>query len=217
LHAVQDKLIARGRGGYCFEHNMLMWAVLAQLGFPVAGLAGRVRWNSPDNGVRPLGHMALRVEADQQPYLVDVGFGGLTLTAPLRLDVGEPQITTLEPFLIHGGTQRARTLNVLLEGSWRPLYEFEPTEYQPMDYEAWNWWTCTAPESPFVAHLMAARPVANGRHALADNRYTFRPLGGVAHTQVLGTVAEIRGILSNEFGIAVPESAALDAKLATLI
>lgn len=217
LDVLQDKMLARGRGGYCFEHNVLLWSVLSQLGFTVAGLAARVRWNAPEGVVRPIGHMALRVEAERQLYLVDAGFGGLTPTSPLRLDCSEPQATALEPFRIDGEMHGVRVLSVLLDGSWRPLYEYQPTEYQPGDYEAWNFWTCAAPESPFVTHLMAARPAKAGRHALEDNRYTFRPLGGAVHRRLLGSVAELRGIFASEFGISVPVSERLDARLATLI
>lgn len=38
-----DKLVKRQRGGYCFEQNGLFLAVLEQIGFEVAPLAGRVR------------------------------------------------------------------------------------------------------------------------------------------------------------------------------
>ena len=76
LSAVQDKLVARRRGGYCFEQNLLFKAVLECVGFPVIGLAGRVRWMSPPGA--PLGprtHMFLRVDTPEGAYLADVGFG----------------------------------------------------------------------------------------------------------------------------------------------
>src|SRR4051812_48628397 len=43
--AVVDKLVHRGRGGYCFEHNTLLLHALQALGFDVTGLAARVLWN----------------------------------------------------------------------------------------------------------------------------------------------------------------------------
>ena len=45
--ALTDKLVDRRRGGYCYEHNGLMAYVLAQLGFGVDALAGRVVWMNP--------------------------------------------------------------------------------------------------------------------------------------------------------------------------
>ena len=47
LARIADKMLARGRGGYCFEHNRLFQAVLEQLGFRVTPLIARVRWQVP--------------------------------------------------------------------------------------------------------------------------------------------------------------------------
>ena len=41
--------------------------------------------------------MLLRVALPEGDFLADVGFGGLTLTAPLRLEVGPEQATPHEP------------------------------------------------------------------------------------------------------------------------
>jgi arylamine N-acetyltransferase len=45
--ALTDKLVHRRRGGYCYEQNGLMGYVLAELGFRVRRLAGRVVWMMP--------------------------------------------------------------------------------------------------------------------------------------------------------------------------
>src|ERR1700749_15217 len=47
LDSVQDKLVARGRGGYCYEQAQLFGAVLQRLGFGVQRLLARV---GPDGG-----------------------------------------------------------------------------------------------------------------------------------------------------------------------
>jgi N-hydroxyarylamine O-acetyltransferase len=45
---VDAKLIAGGRGGYCYEQNGLLKRVLQALGFEVEGLMARVLWMAPD-------------------------------------------------------------------------------------------------------------------------------------------------------------------------
>lgn len=45
--ALFDKLVHRRRGGYCYEQNGLMGYVLAELGFRVRRLTGRVIWMLP--------------------------------------------------------------------------------------------------------------------------------------------------------------------------
>jgi arylamine N-acetyltransferase len=86
--SVEAKLVAGRRGGYCYEQNLLFMRMLKLLGFEVTGLAARVMWGQPEKAVTRRSHMLLRVELAGRTMLADVGFGGLTPTAPLRLDPG---------------------------------------------------------------------------------------------------------------------------------
>lgn len=73
------KLLHSRRGGYCYEHNTLFAHALEALGFRVTRLAARVLVGADRLESRPRTHMALLVEApdDPQPYLADVGFGAI--------------------------------------------------------------------------------------------------------------------------------------------
>src|SRR5690606_9164296 len=84
LASLQRKLVTNRRGGYCFEVNALFAAVLRELGFDVTTLIGRVRWMSPEEVDTARSHMLMRVELPEGSYLADVGFGGLTMTGPIR-------------------------------------------------------------------------------------------------------------------------------------
>src|SRR6188768_1581585 len=79
--AVFQKLVHERRGGYCFEQNGLFLHVLGALGFQVAPLSARVRWQRPRDFVPPRTHLFIRVEIDGESWLTDVGVGGLSLTA----------------------------------------------------------------------------------------------------------------------------------------
>ena len=61
LAALQRKLVDEGRGGYCFEQNLLFEAVLREIGFDVTGLIARVLWGHPEDAQTPQTHMLLRV------------------------------------------------------------------------------------------------------------------------------------------------------------
>src|SRR5690606_30227601 len=95
LHA---KLVEAKRGGYCFEQNLLFKDALEAIGFPVTGLAARVIWNRGEDAITSRSHMLLLVEIEGEQYIADVGFGGQTLTAPLRLELDVEQETPHEPF-----------------------------------------------------------------------------------------------------------------------
>ncbi len=62
LAALQSKMIARRRGGYCFEQNMLFRGGLASLGFKVTSLQARVVRGLAIDAARPMLHMVLRVD-----------------------------------------------------------------------------------------------------------------------------------------------------------
>jgi N-hydroxyarylamine O-acetyltransferase len=94
LASLQQKLIHGGRGGYCFEQNLLFRQVLITLGFSVSGLAARVLWEGPEDEIRSRGHMVIRTEIDGDIYFVDAGFGGATPTVPIRFEPGLEQSTT---------------------------------------------------------------------------------------------------------------------------
>lgn len=210
--ALQRKLIEEGRGGYCYEHGLILRGVLEALGFEVAGLAGRVIKNLPPSGERPRTHMALRVHADGGDYIVDVGFGIAALAVPLRLEVDVAQETPHETYrLIRARDELEMQVNV--DGDWDGLYRFDLQEQARADYEMRNYYTSTHPESQFVNELMVARIDGPNRHTLRNNVYALRTHGGGAERRELTTVADMRAVLENEFRIALPGGEDLDRTL----
>ncbi|MGH6725546.1 MAG: arylamine N-acetyltransferase family protein, partial [Pseudolabrys sp.] len=45
--SLQAKMVGAGRGGYCFEQNLLFGHVLRALGFKLREATARVRWSVP--------------------------------------------------------------------------------------------------------------------------------------------------------------------------
>jgi N-hydroxyarylamine O-acetyltransferase len=90
--AIQAKLAQGPRGGYCHEQNALFHDVLAAIGFSVAALGARVLWMTPGRKA-PLTHRLTLVDLPEGRFVADVGFGGQTATAPLRLESGPEQVT----------------------------------------------------------------------------------------------------------------------------
>ena len=216
--SLEQKLVHTGRGGYCFEQNALLATALRELGFEVTGLAARVIWNAPEDAIRPRGHMLLKVIVSGEPYLADVGFGGMTLTSPIKLVTDVEQQTAHEPFrLVTLGVHdagRELKLQGLVNGAWKSLYRFDLQPQQEPDYEVANYYLSTSPTSHFLSTLMVARPFAGGRYGLVNNRLSVHRLGGPSETQVLTSVAEVRGVLENVFGLTLPAAAELDPALA---
>ena len=213
--AVHDKLVRGGRGGYCYEHNALLGAALRTLGFSVTDHAARVLWNMPAEMVRPRTHMLLVVDLGSHQYVVDAGFGGMTLTAPLRLDLSTPQATPHGPFRLQP-TALDRVLQAEVAGEWKPVYRFDLQPQLRSDYEMASWYLCNHPDSMFRQLLVAARPGPAGRHVLRDRQLTLHRLDGSDDTSILATPAELRDALRGVFGIDLSAVPGLDERLARL-
>ncbi len=216
LASVQQKLIYEGRGGYCFEQNSLLRSVLISLGFSVTNLAARVLWNLPEGKIPPRSHHLLLVNIDTEQYIADVGFGGLTLTTPLRLTVDIEQSTSHEPFRLIG-TDQAYIMQAYIGQEWKSLYSFDLQEQQISDYEVSNWYVSTHPSSRFVTSLMAARPASDCRYALLNNQLTVHDLEGRTERRILSTAGELRAVLEEVFCLRLGAIVNLDLALQQIV
>lgn len=216
LKSLEQKMILNDRGGYCFEQNLLFREVLRSIGFNAQGLAARIRWNRPEEEISARGHMLLLIEIDAQKYITDVGFGGLTLTTPLRLETGITQETPHEPYRL-GCKGEDFLMQTQVRGEWKDVYQFNLVENFVPDYEITNWYLSNHPESHFVTGLIAARPAPERRYALRDNRFSVHHLNGETEKQALETAGEIRKVLETHFLLSLPEGNGLDKKLSLLI
>jgi N-hydroxyarylamine O-acetyltransferase len=207
--ALEEKLVAGRRGGYCYEQNLLFLRMLKLLGFEVSGLAARVMWGLPETTVTRRSHMLLRVTAGGRTLLADVGFGGLTLTAPLLLEPGLPQVTPHEDFRIveTGGLFR---VEARIDSEWRPLYGFDLSEHFEADYEMASHFMSTHPSSPFTTNLMLARTLPDRRLACRNGRLSVHHSGGGTEQRNLGTPGELADAVETVFGISLPDRDALE-------
>ncbi|MGI9000440.1 MAG: arylamine N-acetyltransferase family protein [Pseudonocardia sp.] len=189
------KLVHGGRGGYCFEQNLLLRAALDALGYRTTGLAARVLWGRPDGAPVPArGHMLLRVDLPDGPHLVDVGFGGLTLTGVLKLEPNVEQATPHEPFRLLPDAP-GFVLQARVGDSWQTLYWFDLTEQHLADYEVSSWYLAHHPTSLFVTSLIATRPAADRRYALSGRTFSVHHLDGPTERRVLETPSAILVVL----------------------
>lgn len=156
--------------------------------------------------------MLLRVDLDGQPYIVDTGFGGVTLTGPLRLVADIEQATPHEPFrLVKVDDEFIEQIKI--REAWASLYRFGLQEALLPDYEVNNWYTSTHPDSIFVTGLMAARPAPDRRYALLNNQLAIHHLNGSTERRVIPNAVEMRWTLEGAFGLTLPDAPELDAAL----
>jgi N-hydroxyarylamine O-acetyltransferase len=212
--SLHKKMVADGRGGYCFEQNLLLASVLEALGFKLRYLTGWPRWGVMGTP-RPRTHLLLLVDIDGEDWLADVGFGGNTLTAPLALTRDGEQQTPHEAARIVREDD-AHVMQVRI-GEWRDLVSFDLGHQEFAELDMGNWYTSTHPKSRFRNELLAARAAADTRYGLANGNLSIRPRGGEADRRQLKSAAEVRDALGDLFQIKVPKDQRLDAALSRVL
>jgi N-hydroxyarylamine O-acetyltransferase len=201
LSSLQNKMIANGRGGYCFEQNILFRAGLRSLGFDVTSLLARVVRGLPIDAPRPATHMVLTVELPEGAFLADVGFGNATPTAPLAFAPDLEQQTPHEKMrFIQIGQEL--TLQSRLGDKWEHIYRVAALPRVDAEFEICNWFTATHPDSPFRNNLIAARPGSNKtRITMFNDRVNIRHASGEVERRILSDVSEYCDVLSQTFGL----------------
>ncbi len=199
--ALTDKLVQRRRGGYCFEQNGLMGYVLDELGFGVERLAGRVLWMNTSEALPAQTHQVLSVTVPgvNGPFLVDVGFGGQTLTSPIRLEAGSVQPTRHEPYRL-SDHREGYLLEAQIRGEWQPLYMFSTRPQPRIDLEVGSWYVSTHPKSTFVTNLTAALVTDDARWNLHGRHLAIHHAGQTERIR-FDTAAEVLDALTERFGI----------------
>ena len=200
--SLQEKLIRGGRGGYCFEHNALLEGVLRQIGFDVTAHMGRGRWRVPAGVTLPRTHMVLTVAVAGERFLVDGGYGGVGLTAPLRLDCEDAQPSLFEAQRVLTSAHE-RLVQALVAGEWRDLYTFTDEPLPPVDFEVANWYTSTHPASRFRQNLIVSCATRDARSVLY-NRELSTYGRGAKETRTVDDPDELLEVLSSRFGLSFP-------------
>jgi arylamine N-acetyltransferase len=199
--ALFDKLVRRRRGGYCFEHNGVMAHVLSHLGFRVDILGGRVVWMNTSGELPAQTHMALAVTVpgEQGRHLVDVGFGGQTLSSPIRFETDTAQKTRHEPYRIrqHEG---GYVLESQIRDTWEPLYMFTADAFPMIDRHVGSWYVSTFPKSGFVTGLSAALVTDDARYNLRGRNLAIHR-NGTSERIRFDTAAQVVAALTDRFGI----------------
>jgi N-hydroxyarylamine O-acetyltransferase len=196
---LEEKIVRRKRGGYCFEQNHLFQEALREIGFTVRACEARVRMGMKTMTSRT--HMLLIASLPEGEFVCDVGFGGEGLLYPIRMD-GQPQ----QQFLWKYRVVEEGPLRVVQSGheeGWFDLYVFDPAGCVPIDFEVANWYTSTHPRSRFVQTLTVQLPLPDARHILRNRTYLI-DRGDKQETREVQNKTELLELLDQIFGLPFP-------------
>lgn len=214
--SLERKLLTDKRGGYCFEHNLLFLRELGELDYVARPLLARSLWNRDPADATTADHLLVLVEINKQNYLADVGFGGLTLTTPLRLRADVEQSTPHETFRLSGGDPEW-LLEVKLGEDWRAVYAFTLDEIGMDQIEAAHQRILADREGGMAREIRVALSPTGRRLKLHDAVFTIQPVDGEADKRRIEGLGALKGLLIDEFGLILPPSPELEEALARIV
>jgi N-hydroxyarylamine O-acetyltransferase len=199
LESVQRKLVHGRRGGYCYEHGLLLAAALERLGFRVDRLLARV--GADGDPIRGRTHMMLRVLIGGEAWLADAGFGSGLLT-PLPFDGGVPRRQGGWTFSLAATGPGTWALREREGEEWVTRYRFADERQYPADVVVANHYTSTFARSPFRLRPVVVRKDEETLRELVDDTFRVTRPDRSTEERVVGD-DEVGDLLRDVFRLAL--------------
>lgn len=201
LEDIVDKLVMNKRGGYCFEHNKLMYEILKEFGFDVKAVAGRVL-NNKEIEV-PKTHRLTILTYENEKYLVDVGFG---FASPRMLvKFGDtPSKTFFASYLIKKIKGDIYALGILKEEGFYTLYTFDIQDYHEADFEMGNFYSYRHTKANFVNNFVISCITENKIKSLRNGNFQKIYKDKTIQREIK-SATELEGILKDEFSYPITQ------------
>ncbi|MCD2138408.1 arylamine N-acetyltransferase family protein [Salinicoccus halitifaciens] len=171
LEDIFDKIITRGRGGFCYEMNTLFRYYLNAKGHDAYNVSATVK--NPDGWTREGSHMSTLVRSDGL-YVADVGFGDLPVKAmPIR--------PAEEAIVVDDVNGRYRAVEAYdgfevqkdYGNGFETLYRGGFTPRKTEEFHDNLMYNQQHPDSIFVRKLLITMPKSYGRVSMSENNLTI--------------------------------------------
>ena len=210
-----DKLVRRGRGGYCYELNGALGHLLTDLGYEVETSMGRFfaegyQLPSPtaleDETLPQRRHRVLRVRLNDAIWLVDAGVGIEAPREPLRLVEGliQPQrLGDAYYFLRHDFFEWV-LMRRRPDGQTYPLYSLTMERQADIDFIPPSYYLENVEDSFFRQALLVSRKTERGRETIDGWQHRIRDYGaGQVEEREIPDRTALETLLRERFGIDV--------------
>ena len=196
--ALLGKIVARHRGGFCYELNGAFRWLLRAVGVDCHFVSAQV---AKGNGefTPPHDHMAILIPGET-PLLADVGFGD-SFRYPLRLVADEVQAEHGRCYRFIRKGERWLLQQKILSNDWTDQFRVttEPVEY-PAFHGMWSF-HYHSPDSHFRKAPMATLATEEGRITLSGSKLIETKLDGTRTEQAVESATDFDRLLRERFGI----------------
>ena len=201
------KIVGQSRGGWCFELNGCFSELLRRLGYSVDLLSSRT-YDATTGGLSAdFDHLALLVDTEAGPHLVDVGWGDGPLR-PLPAEPGQYEARP-RPACIETNADAIRLLELVerVDGQtvWELQYEAARAARTLSDFDPRSRYLQTEPGLNWTEKPLATRATsaAGGRVTLHADRLRVRQ-DDLTFTDTPVAPGEWAGVLRDQLGLDPP-------------
>ena len=195
IPALFDKIVTRGRGGYCFELNGLFYALLLELGYDAYPVACRM-WLGL--GQLPVGHRASIVTIDGEKYFADVGTSGMAglCAVPYR---GESRYGVR--IAVNG---REREVRRVKDGEDAAVISYVDSYFDPVDFIPLNYYCAVGPAAADRPDPVVNLTTEDGACSIDGGVFKIHENGNTTERRI-ENVEMLRDILKRYFSIVLEE------------
>lgn len=195
-----NKIVKRRRGGYCFEHNKLVFTVLSALGFDVRLLLSKVIYNQDIEVART--HRVTLLTLAGEDYIVDAGFGHLGARFPVKITLGLIQDQGDAQYRIIKNDTDDYCYQVFKDGDFFTLYTFDLHHYTDSDCLLGHFYSHMHLNAAFVNNLVICRKFFNDVQSLRNNEF-HHVKSGITQTTKIMTVEQLHQLLTDVYQLDV--------------
>jgi len=197
--ALYEKIVIRGRGGYCFELNGLLTYMLREMGYIVTERFARYLRGESEIPMRR--HRVVIVHMDDGDYLCDIGVGQVAPRLPLRIAEEDIQTQNGEIYRFTRDVRHGWILWDMHHGQWREYICFNDEAVYDVDFVQPSFYCEKHPDSPFNKTYMLAIKTDDGRRTIDGRCYKVFSGDEVVHIENELSDDALFALFRNEFNL----------------
>ena len=192
MQDIFEKIVTKNLGGYCFEHNALMYEVLKSLGFDVRILVAKVLNNQDIDSPRT--HRITLLKWEDKLSIVDVGFGSMT---PPILELNNQQE---EGYKIISHENKMYQLELRKGDGYFICYRFDLSSYTEADCTMGNFYSSQHPNAVFVNNFVISLKLSDVTLSFR-NGVLYRIRKNETEVVEVESVEQLLNMINDEFSI----------------
>src|SRR4249919_1355068 len=173
LANIFEKVVIKGRGGFCYELNGIFHELLNSIGFNVKMISARVFDQKQQIFSPEFDHLAIIAKIDSVDYLADVGFGEFAFS-PMKIELNTIHNDERGSFRIERYDDLYYQVAKRAGETWVPEYMFTLKKRDLDEFKDMCYYNQTSPLSHFTQNKFCSLATEKGRITVTANKIKIK-------------------------------------------